>query len=201
MDYANQKEVTRLDEEIEKTRLMLTKFVLKLDFNEKFKRVEQEIWEELATKMEKKSIERKFDHIEQSSDQEKKRTNKEMSAIREVFDRMRRKVDEANHSIIEIRGETDDKMSAKEGQKLWANFRKYAQYDELKDLYRKTMPAISQFEDKLKENNDHNDKIDIMMSRLDEIICLKSDKESVKEFRTIVEAQYITKSENEAVAK
>ena len=44
MDYANQKEIVRLDEEIEKTRAMLTKFVLKLDFNEKFKRVEQEIW-------------------------------------------------------------------------------------------------------------------------------------------------------------
>lgn len=62
------------------------------------------------------------------------------------------------------------------------------------------MPAISSFEDKLKENNDHNDKIDIMMSRLDEIICLKSDKEYVKEFRANVESRYITKDENAAVA-
>ena len=41
-------------------------------------------------------------------------------------------------------------MTNKEGLKLWANFRKYAQYDELRDLYRKTLPAISSFEDKLK---------------------------------------------------
>lgn len=92
-------------------------------------------------------------------------------------------------------------MSGKEGQKLWANFRKYAQYDELKDLYRKTMPAISSFEDKLKENNDHNKKIDLMMSRLDEIICLKTDKEYTREFRAAVESQYITREESKALGE
>ena len=62
---------------------------------------------------------------------------------------MRRKVEETSHAMIEVKSETDTKLSAKEGQKLWANFRKYAQYEELKELYRKTMPAISAFEDKL----------------------------------------------------
>lgn len=89
---------------------------------------------------------------------------------------MRRKTDENMHAVVEIRAEADGKLSAKEGQKLWANFRKYAQYEELKDLYRKTMPAISQFEDKLKENNDHNTRIDEMMRRLDEVVCQKSDR-------------------------
>lgn len=58
------------------------------------------------------------------------------------------------------------------------------------------MPAISKFEDKLKENNDHNERIDHMMRRVDEILLLKSDKEYVKEFRTLVEVKYITKDEN-----
>jgi len=39
---------------------------------------------------------------------------------------MRRKTDENNHALVEIRVETEGKLSAKEGQKLWANFRKYA---------------------------------------------------------------------------
>ena len=38
------------------------------------------------------------------------------------------------------------------------------------------MPAISGFEDKLKENNDHNLKLDTMMRRMDEVICKKADK-------------------------
>ena len=84
---------------------------------------------------------------------------------------MRRKSEEVNLGLIEVRSETDSKLSAKEGQKLWANFRKYAQYEELKELYKKTMPAISHFEDKLKENNDHNEKIDEMLRRMDEVVC------------------------------
>lgn len=97
MEYASQKEVIRLDEEIERTRAMLTKFVLKVEYNERTKKMEQDSWEALATKMEKKSIERKFDLLEQTAETEKKRVNKDVGAIREVIDRMRRKVDEANH--------------------------------------------------------------------------------------------------------
>ena len=111
---------------------------------------------------------------------------------------MRRKVEENTHAMIEVRSETDAKLSAKEGQKLWANFRKYAMYDELKDLYRKTMPAISQFEDKLQANNDHNERIDMMMRRMDEVICQKSDRQVIKDFREHVDKTFITKEDNVA---
>ena len=171
MDLAHKKEIVRLDEEIEKTRAMLVKFPLKTDVNEKFRKVETEIWEELALKEEKATFERKIEHFENEAEIEKKSVNKQLSSIREVTDRMRRKTEENIHAMIEVKSETDSKLSAKEGQKIWANFRKYAQYDELKELYRKTMPAISQFEDKLKVNNDHNDRIDMMMRRMDEVIC------------------------------
>ena len=90
-------------------------------------------------------------------------------------------------------------MTSKEGQKLWANFKKYAQYDELKELYRKTMPAISSFEDKLKENNDHNERIDQMMRRIDEVLCQKADKTLVAEFRDYSERSFSTKEDSAQV--
>jgi len=74
-------------------------------------------------------------------------------------------------------------MSAKEGKKLWSNFRKYAQYEELKELYKKTLPAISNFEDKLRESNDHKERVDLMIRRLDELICTKADRTTLKEFK------------------
>ena len=52
MDLAHKKEIVRLDDDIEKTRAMLVKFALKTDMNEKFRKVEQEIWEELRLKLE-----------------------------------------------------------------------------------------------------------------------------------------------------
>jgi len=71
----------------------------------------------------------------------------------------------------------------------------------LKELYKKTLPAISTFEDKLREHKDHNDKIDLMMRRLDEVLCLKADKDNLKEFRHQVETQFITRAENEKSIK
>ena len=178
---------------------MLTKFVLKTDYSERLANIEREIWEELALKLEKKAFERRCRGIEEEADAEKKRTNKDLGTIREVCDRMRRKTDENVHALIEVKSEQDQKMSAKESQKLWANFRKYAQYDELKELYRKTMPAISSFEDKLKKNNDHNEKIDEMMRRLDEVICSKSDRQALKEYREYVTENYLTRVQSEEI--
>ena len=65
MDKADEKQIPRLDEEIEKTRAMLTKFLLKTDFNERFKKTETEIWEELHLKQEKQAYERKMFHFEE----------------------------------------------------------------------------------------------------------------------------------------
>lgn len=96
----------------------------------------------------------------------------------------------------QLRAETELKLSAKEGQKLWANFRSYAKYDELKELYRKTLPALSSFEDKLKENNDFNERIEGVMQRLDEVLCSKADRTSVKEFKDYCAEEFITRKDN-----
>ena len=58
------------------------------------------------------------------------------------------------------------------------------------------MPEISKFEDKLKENNDHNNKLDMCIRRIDEVICTKTDRNTMKEFREYVDKQFITKVEN-----
>ena len=112
---------------------------------------------------------------------------------------MRNKTDETINSLIDCKQEIDSKMNSKEGQKLWANFKKYAQYDELKELYRKTMPAISSFEDKLMENNDHNERIDQMMRRIDEVLCQKADKAQFAEFKDYSERCFSTKEDSEQV--
>jgi len=40
-------------------------------------------------------------------------------------------------------------MSLEEGREIWANFSKFAIYDDLKDLYKKCIPAIVGCEDKI----------------------------------------------------
>lgn len=42
-----------------------------------------------------------------------------------------------------------DKIDYMESEKIWSNFNNYARYDDLKDLYSKTVPEINKFEDRL----------------------------------------------------
>ena len=76
--------------------------------------------------------------------------------------------------------------------KIWANFKKYAQYEELKDLYRRCLPAISGFEDKLKEYWTELEKAQLMMRRFDEVLCEKAEKTVLREFINEARRTYIT---------
>ena len=66
---------------------------------------------------------------------------------------MQRKTDENIAEVAKVRREIDGKMESEEGGKIWQNFRKYAQYNELQELYKKVVPEIGKFEDKLIKNN------------------------------------------------
>ena len=48
----------------------------------------------------------------------------------------------------------------------------------------------------MKVNNDHNERIDMMMRRMDEVICQKSDRQIIKELREHIDKTFITKDEN-----
>ena len=42
-------------------------------------------------------------------------------------------------------------MTIKAGDDIWDNFKKCAVYDDLRDLYTRTVPEIKKFEDRIKE--------------------------------------------------
>ena len=71
-------------------------------------------------------------------------------------------------------------MEATEGAKIWQNFRKYAQYNELQELYKKVVPEIGKFEDKLIASHKHMDQLDELIRRLDEVVCGKTDRDTTK---------------------
>ena len=197
MDYADKKDIARLDKEDEKMKMQMTRYIARVDVQEKFKKMEKEVWEELAIKLEKKTFERKIESFEQDRETQFKGVQREITSIREVIDRIRKRQEEFSVSIHQLNEGLDEKMAHKEGKKIWTNFRKYAQYDELQTLYKKVLPAISSFEDKLKDTNDKNERIDLMIRRLDELICLKADRTTLKEFKDFAKEQYITFKDND----
>ena len=76
---------------------MFIKYAPKFEVQEKFKKIEREIWDELALKLEKTVFNKKIGEIEDEADIEKKNVGKQLNQVRDVTDRMRRKVEENTH--------------------------------------------------------------------------------------------------------
>lgn len=51
--------------------------------------------------------------------------------------------------IDEAKEDSMNRLSLEEGRSLWSNFSKFAVYEDLKDLYKKCVPAVHLFEDKV----------------------------------------------------
>ena len=64
MEFADKKEISRIDKEIDKVGRETKRFVLKAEVQERFRKVEKEIWEELSIKLEKSVFDRKFSDLE-----------------------------------------------------------------------------------------------------------------------------------------
>ena len=146
--------------------------------------------------MKSESFEKRFTNFENEMQEQHKQSGKDASATREIIERLRKKNEANGTRIMEVSEAVDSKMSSKEGLKLWSNFKKYAQYDELKDLYKKCLPAISGFEDKLKIFMVELNKFELMIRRIDEVMCSKADKTKLKEFINEVTSTYITKDDS-----
>ncbi len=63
-------------------------------------------------------------------------------------------IEKSQNGILELEKDLTTKMNNEEGANIWANFSKFAVYDDLKDLYTRCIPAIAGQEDKLKKVRD-----------------------------------------------
>ena len=97
-----------------------------------------------------------------------------MSAANEEMERVR---DEFRAFERKLMGKVD----VEEVRRIWDNFANYALYDDLKDLYAKTMPEIKKFEDRIIQFSLDLEKIDIIMRRFDEIMTEKASKMDLRD--------------------
>ncbi|CDW86627.1 UNKNOWN [Stylonychia lemnae] len=109
----------------------------------------------------------------------------QISAAQELHKKQFQKI---NKDFINMQQDikyVDDQLNLKidldEGKRIWKNFTKYCLYEDLKDLYNKTVPEIQKFEHKLMEFNSDLEKQQIIIRRFDEILTDKASKQNIKE--------------------
>ena len=51
--------------------------------------------------------------------------------------------------IEELRRQNNDFLTKKDGVRFWRQLQRFAEYEDLKDLYKRVIPEISKFEQKI----------------------------------------------------
>jgi hypothetical protein len=96
----------------------------------------------------------------------------------------------------EMSGALGKKTDKSEMLKVWNQFKSYALYQDLKDLYAKVLPPLSTFEEKMDEMSASYEQSKEVIRRYDEIISDKASKTSIKELyeyvRRFIETKKVT---------
>lgn len=66
--------------------------------------------------------------------------------------------------------EIEKKLGTEEGKRIWRYFTRFAEYDDLKDLYNRCIPQISKFEERLIDNAKEQDRLEEIIRRFDEML-------------------------------
>ena len=70
----------------------------------------------------------------------------------------------------------ETKVPLTDGKKIWANFQRFAEYNDLKDLYGKIMPEIGKFEDRMIAFDLRIVQQERILHRFDELMSTKASK-------------------------
>lgn len=76
--------------------------------------------------------------------------------------------------------ECQNKMSLKDGQRLWRQYQRFAEYEDLRELYQRCIPEISKFEIKIIDFQAEIERFKLMIRNFDENMIHKADKTSIK---------------------
>lgn len=68
------------------------------------------------------------------------------------------------------------KLNKNDATAIWRHFQRFAEYDDLKDLYTKCVPELAKFEQKIINFTSDYEKCQLIIRRFDEELAKKSSK-------------------------
>ena len=74
-------------------------------------------------------------------------------------------------------------MSIEAGRDIWAHFSKFADYEDLKDLYRKVVPTVAVVNDNYATIRDEVAQFNQVIAGLDTALTQKANKKQIDDLR------------------
>ena len=132
----------------------LDDYTCKVDTDRFLCELRSELWSQIEQRLQITTFDQKIQQVEKIISTHYEEHLKEASKSKLFKKDITLAVERQSVSISENQKEIQTKLDKKEGKEIWENFNKFAVYDDLRDLYQRTIPAISLFEDKIKQMRD-----------------------------------------------
>ena len=98
-------------------------------------------------------------------------------------DKLQVQLDQHGQEFLQVGKEIDrvfkdiqSRLSGSDGKRIWRHFQRFAEYNDLKELYSKCVPEIARFEQKIIDFNLEIDKNYLIIRRFDENLATKVEK-------------------------
>lgn len=87
---------------------------------------------------------------------------------------------QVGNEIDKVFKEIQSRLSGNDGKRIWRHFQRFAEYNDLKELYTKCVPEIARFEQKIIDFNLEVDQSNLIIRRFDENMANKAEKSSIE---------------------
>ena len=161
---------------------MQMNYINRDDFNEKM----TELDDKLVNKMGITEFNDALQQFDEDLKEENKETYEYIQSVKKHFAVVTKEIDKIREDFRAYDDHLAAKTSTEETQQIWDNFNRFAFYDDLKDLYNRTLPELSKFEERIIKQNAMLEKSEIILRRYDEVLTEKASKHDFKDLEKMV---------------
>lgn len=113
-----------------------------------------------------------------------------MASINEFVDNQDAEIKHLGKSVANCIRDLYSKFDKSDAKELWSNFENYARYEDLKDHYKKTIPELAKFEQKLINFHDDLERKSQIIAEFDKTLSMKCNKNFVLDVVQRMEKDY-----------
>ena len=83
--------------------------------------------------------------------------------------------------------ELNKSLTREDGRRIWRHFQRFAEYNDLKELYGKCIPQIAKFEQKIINFADQAEKVSHIVLKFDKDLVTRVEKSAFNQLKTEME--------------
>ncbi|CDW89243.1 UNKNOWN [Stylonychia lemnae] len=176
-------------------------FVSQEDLRKALIQVDTNIEKKLAQRVSQEELSDGLQALDETITEKINSFQSTLNTNKNIFAQFNRDFTHIQDDLKYLDEQVQKRMEIEDGDRLWNNFRKFCKFDDLKDLYNKTVPEIQKFEQKIIDFTQEMEKSRIMIRRFDEVISEKASKLNIKEVYQHIQATTTPLTEFQIISK